>query len=120
MDRQDFFKILKELDLTQTEAAKLLSVNIRTLRRWIENPEEISGPAKQALVAWRRLQRFGLAWRPSETDIILTHPDELAELFKCFRAGAMELDSILENVKRRGGPAAPWQVDLKKHTAILG
>ena len=55
---------LKELGLTQKEAAKLLSVNIRTMNRWVREEQQITGPAKQTFIAWLRLKRHNLAWGP--------------------------------------------------------
>lgn len=116
----DFLKTLNELGLTQTEAAKLLSVNVRTVRRWAENPEEIPGPAEQALQAWLRLHQIGMPWRPDGVDIILSDPDEIADQIARHRNHAIALDTILKGVKERGGPATPWQVDLEKRVATLG
>lgn len=31
-----------------------------------------------------------------------------------------DLDAVIQKVKARGGPAAPWHVDLKKRRATLG
>jgi hypothetical protein len=120
MLKQDFLKALEELGLTQAEAARLLSVNIRTVRRWSENPDEIPGPAEQALLAWLRLHQIGMPWRPDGVDSMLSDPDQIAEQIMKYRNHAIQLAKILEKVEERGGPAAPWKVDLKKHVAILG
>lgn len=64
MTKQHFLKILNNLELTQTEAAKFLSVNIRTIRHWIKNPKKIPERAQQALMAWQQLQQIGIPWRP--------------------------------------------------------
>ena len=42
------------LGLDQLQAAQLLSVTPRTLRRWLAG-EEVPGPVEQAFRAWRRL-----------------------------------------------------------------
>lgn len=62
--------IISELKLTQQEVANLLRVNIRTIGRWIENPSKITGPAKQTLLAWQKLNRYGWPWRPDGIDIL--------------------------------------------------
>jgi len=116
--KQEFVDCLNELGLSQVEAAKLLSVNPRTLNRWTENPNEVSGPAEQALRAWLRLQRYNLPWRPdgfsiAENDSSL--PEQIARL----RNHCISLDDILNKVGKRGGTKLPWQIDLKRGTAKL-
>ncbi len=107
---------LNSLGLSQVAAARLLSVDPRTVRRWVENPAEISGPAEQALRAWHRLHEYGLPWSPDGVDLIESDPEQIA----LHRLHTLELDTVLEKVKKRGGPAAPWVVDLNKGKAILG
>lgn len=111
---------LNQLDLSQTEAARLLSVNVRTVRRWVENPSEMPGPAEQALRAWLRLHRLGLAWRPDGLPLGEDEVEEMAEQIALYRQHAIDLDALLRRVEERGGPAAPWHVDLKAHLATLG
>ena len=57
---------LSYLGLDQPEAARLLSVSPRALRRWLEG-EEVPGPVEQAFKAWRRLHQRKPIWRPSQT-----------------------------------------------------
>src|ERR1700722_7999386 len=52
MSKPELAAHMDQLHLTQAEAAHLLSVNARTVRRWIENPAEMPGPAEQTLRAW--------------------------------------------------------------------
>jgi transcriptional regulator with XRE-family HTH domain len=106
---------LKLLGLSQVAAARLLSVDPRTVRRWVENPAEISGPAEQALRAWHRLHQFGLPWSPDGVDLIESDPENIA----IYRLHTLGLDALLEKVTKRGGPAAPWVVDLDKGKATL-
>ena len=63
MNKAEFNNYLKELGLTQTAFALLLSVSSRTVRRWAQKPDKITGPSKQALFAWVKLHRQGFAWR---------------------------------------------------------
>lgn len=112
----DFRMALNELGLHQTEAAKLLSVSDRTLRRWTEETAEIPGPAEQALRAWLGLHRRGMPWRPDTNSRSAADPMQVA----LFRQHAVALYALLQRVDRRGGPAAPWDVDLKNHRATLG
>jgi len=120
MTSQELQDYLDELGLTQSEAARLLSVDVRTIRRWFEDPKQISGPAEQALRAWLRLQRLGLAWRPDGLPIGEDEPKELAKQIALYRQQAIQLVTLLQKVKSRNGPAAPWQVDLNAREARLG
>jgi hypothetical protein len=120
MSKDELLRHLNRLDLTQVEAARLLSVNVRTLRRWVETPAELPGPAEQALRAWMRLHRLGLAWRPDGLPLGEDEADEMAKQIALYRQHAINLDAMLRRVQARGGPAAPWQVDLKTHVATLG
>lgn len=106
---------LNSLGLSQVDAARLLCVDPRTVRRWVENPAEISGPAEQALRAWHRLHKYGLPWSPDGVDLIESDPEQIA----LHRQYTLELNALLEKVNKRGGPAAPWVVDLNKGKAIL-
>lgn len=81
MTKQEILDILKELNLTQREAAVLLSVDVRTLRRWIRYPERANGPAIQALLGWQKLHRLTLAWGPNQINIIeIPHISKLMEI----------------------------------------
>lgn len=117
LELQDF---LDELGLTQSEAAKLLSVDARTVRRWFEDADQIPGPAEQALRAWLRLHRLSLAWRPDGLPIGEDKPKELAKQIALYRQHAVQLDALLQRVKTRNGPAAPWEVNLDTCEARLG
>lgn len=120
MSKSEFSQCLSELGLSQASAAELLSVNARTVRRWAENPAEIPGPARQALQAWRRLNKFGLPWRPDGIALPGDTDDELAEQISKLRYHAIGIDRILRRVRERGGPTAPWKVSLDKRKAELG
>jgi hypothetical protein len=120
MSKAELLHHLNQLDLTQAEVARLLSVNVRTVRRWVETPDELPGPAEQAIRAWLRLHRLGLAWHPDGLPLGEDEPDEIARQIALYRQHAIDLDAMLRRVEARGGPAAPWQVDLKTHVATLG
>lgn len=120
MQQSEFRAILDELGLSQVEAARLLTVNQRTLRRWLEDDGVVVGPAEQAVRAWQRLHRFGLAWRPDGLPLGEDEPEEIAKQVALYRQHAIQLDALLRKVKARGGPAAPWQVDLENCEARLG
>ncbi len=114
MSSSEFCKTLTRLALSEAEASRLMSVNPRSVRRWSEGSTEVPGPVEQALRAWLRLEEFGLVWRPDGVPI--WDVDQAAR----FRSHAIELDALIQKVKKRGGPAAPWKVDLANRTAILG
>lgn len=120
MDREELRVILDELGLSQAEAAGLLSVDERTVRRWLEDGSRIPGPAQQALRAWRRLHRLGLAWKPEDVPIGEDDTGEFARQIALYRQHAVQLDALLRKVDARGGPKLPWHVDLEENEASLG
>ena len=73
-------------------------------------------PAEQALRAWFALHRTGLPWSPDSVDLAQLDPVQIA----IHRAHTIDLEAIIEKVANRGGPAAPWQVDLAQYRAKLG
>jgi len=115
MNATQFRSTLAELRLTQVEAATLLGVDGRTVRRWIE-ANEVSGPADRALRAWVTLNRIGLAWRPDGRAIAENSENQLAK----YRQHAIDLVTVVEKVKNRGGPRLPWTVDLDRCLAKAG
>jgi len=109
----EFRDCLTQLGLTQMEAARLLEVDPRTVRRWAEDKgADIPGPAEHALRAWQELQRRGLPWRPGD--------DDAAEQLGPHRAHAIELYELLLRVDKRGGPSNAWSVDIERGQATLG
>jgi hypothetical protein len=115
MTPQDLIAHLDFLRLTQTEAAQLLGVSARTLRRWLEGGE-IPGPAEAALRAWRRLAERNLPWRSDSVSIVEDDQDQIAR----HRAHAIDLSAMLDRVEARGGARLPWEVDLQDAHATLG
>jgi hypothetical protein len=79
----------------------------------------VSGPANQALRAWLRLEELGIPWRPNEALIGLSDADIAAQII-ALRDHNIGLDAVLQRVTARGGPAAPWKVDLRARSASLG
>jgi len=103
------------LGLDHAEAAQLLGVSARTLRRWIEG-EEIPGPAQAALQAWRQLHSRHLAWKP---DSISIFENDQAQIERA-RQHAREVEAIIKQVEARGGPKNPWSVNMTKCLATFG
>ena len=115
MAKTELAETLSALRLTQTEAAQLLGVSDRTMRRWFEG-EEVPGPAQAALRAWRELHSRNLAWRPDSVTIA----DDDQEQIALHRNHTMGLADLLSRVDARGGARTPWVVDVAKREAKLG
>ena len=115
MTGSEFDQYLLRLGLTPAEAAQLLSVNARTVRRWLDG-EEVSGPAEQAIRAWIRLHDRHLPWRPDSASIIDNDQDQIAR----HRSHAITLNDLLARVEARGGARLPWNVDWDRGHATLG
>lgn len=111
----DFEDTLAYLGLDHAEAAKLLGVSTRTLRRWLEG-EEIPGPAQAALRAWRALHARHLAWKPDAISIFEDDKDQLARA----REHAQEIAHLIKVVEERGGIRDPWSVSMTKCLATYG
>lgn len=120
MTKIEILNCLNSLDITQNDAAKLLSVSPRTFRRWVANPSEMPGPAEQALRAWVRLNDENLVWRPDCQEIYEDDPKKMSESIVRLRKHMRGLESVLRKVEGRGGPAAMWNVDLDKRKATWG
>jgi hypothetical protein len=115
MTGNEFGQYLLRLGLSPSDAAQLLSVNPRTVRRWLDG-EEVSGPAEQAIHAWIRLHNRHLPWRPDSASIIDNDQDQIAR----HRSHAVTLDDLLSRVEARGGARLPWNVDWDRGQATLG
>jgi hypothetical protein len=103
------------LHLSYDEAAQLLGVATRTVRRWFEG-EAVPGPVEQAFRAWRRLHHRNLPWRPDTVAINENDQQQIG----AHREHAIVMSETLERVAARGGPRSPWYVDRVGCRAILG
>jgi hypothetical protein len=112
---------LQLLNLSPAEAADLLGVGLRTVRRWTApdqqgEAEPIPGAAEAALRAWLKLHRLGLSWRPDASALA---PAAVA-VADAHEANARALHDVVERVRARRGPATQWDVDLERCRATLG
>lgn len=112
---------LQLLNLSPAEAADLLDVGLRTMRRWTApdaqgEAEAVPGAVEAALRAWLKLQRLGLSWRPDASALASADPRTIA----AHDANAQALHDVLERVRARRGPATQWDVDLERCRASLG
>jgi hypothetical protein len=116
MDADELRTVLAYLGVDPGEAAQLLSVAPRTMRRWLLEGEEIPGPAIVALRAWRAMHARHLNWKPDAQSLFNDDQDQIAR----YRKHVVDMDAALERVEKRGGPASPWAVDLARNSAIFG
>jgi hypothetical protein len=115
MSAMEILEHFQALRLNQAEAAQMLGVSARTVRRWCDG-EEVPGPAEAALRAWRKLSERHLAWRPDSVSLTENHPGRIAAHLE----HAVGLQSMIERVEARGGPRLFWEVDIPESTATLG
>ena len=119
MGKSELARSFRTLGLDSKEAAKLLSVDVKTVNRWLAGEIGVPGPAEQALLAWMRLEERRIPWRPGGFPINMMEKDEIEDQIRLMREHVIVLDDVLHRVKQRGGPAAPWRVDLKRREAEL-
>jgi hypothetical protein len=115
MTKSELERHLAQLALTQTEAARLLNVTPRTVRRWLDS-EDIPGPVEQALKAWLFLHKRHLPWGPDSVAIAEDDQEQIA----LHRAHAIGLAAMLAKVDFRGGSRIPWTVNVRDGYAELG
>jgi hypothetical protein len=115
MTPEELTEHLTHLNVSPPEAAQLLGVNPRTLRRWFEG-EEVPGLAEAALRAWRTLHDRNLPWRPDSMSLFQDDQKQI----ELHRRHTVDLAAVLKRVEDRGGPAHPWSVDLLRNSATFG
>lgn len=115
MTKLELTEYLAALNLSLSDAAQLLNVSERTVRRWAEG-EAIPGPVEAALVAWRSLHERHLPWKPNSISIRENDQDQIQRQTDEDRL----LAQLLKEVEAQGGPANPWSVDLVKQRATFG
>jgi|SRR5579859_653560 len=107
MTKEEFAEHLAYLRLSLAEAALLLDSSERSVRRWTE--ESVPGPVAAAVRAWRELESRRLPWKPDTISVMERDQDQIDRI----RSHDEVLVQILREVEERGGPAAPWAVDLE-------
>jgi transcriptional regulator with XRE-family HTH domain len=120
MNKTEFRNCLEALDLTPENLATILSVSNRTVSRWLEDSNEnvdIAGPLAEILRTWTMLKQAGLPWKPSDQP---KNDNWIQDQVTRLRELANQLEATIHRVKTRGGPSAPWKVDLKGQLATLG
>lgn len=116
MNAQDFSHSLHKLGMSQADIAARLGVNARTVRRWQTGEQPIPLPVVEVINAWRQLQAVGLPWG-ADLESVWFGDDEQIRLHQDHDKA---LAGILERVRSRGGPSAPWRVNLRERRASLG
>jgi hypothetical protein len=119
MDRRRLAEALGTLGLSPKKAAEFLSVDGKTVGRWLDGAVAVPGPVNRAIVAWLRFEQMGLPWRPDEIVIGLLEEDKIAKQIALMRKHVIDLDDVIQRVKDRGGPTMVWRVDLAHHEAEL-
>jgi len=115
MSNTEFAEHLSVLRLTLPEAAQLLGVSERTVRRWSDG-EGVPGPVEAALRAWLRLDQQYLPWKPDAVSILGNDQAQISRI----RDHDHLLDALMREVEARGGPQTFWSVDLVKQRATHG
>ncbi len=111
---------LVTLGLNFLELAQLLDMNVRTVQRWLSGEVEIPRSIECVINAWMYLNQMGLPWRPDGFSVALLSPEQVKNQLLLQMESSKELVKIIKKVKSRGGPAAPWIVDLSAKKATLG
>src|SRR5258706_6056253 len=115
MTNRQFAENLARLNLTPDEAAQLLGVSERSVRRWTE-VESIPGPVEAALRAWQDLEARSLPWKPDSVSVFQDDEDQIRRI----RNHGELLDQLMSAVEAPGGPANASAVDLARQRATFG
>src|SRR5579863_4628829 len=120
MTAEEFNQHLEALNLKQRNAATLLQVEPRSVRRWQTGDQEVPANVADLLKAWLQLAKAHLPWT-ADMESILRGDDNQIERHQDYALALTALlDRVRDRVAARGGPAAPWRIDLKRRSATLG
>ena len=120
MEDESLLAAMAALGITLNELAYLLSVNPRTVNRWMEGSVEVPAPVSQLLGAWQKLKGLKVAWRPDEIDVEPVNLNKLAEQLDKLRQHEQQINVMCAAVKARGGCSLDWDVNLDMGTAKSG
>ena len=107
---------LAVLNLTQADLAARLGVTARTVRRWQAGEQPVPTWVVEVLDAWRQLHAHNLPWGADLESIWYGNDDQIRR----HQAHDKALAALRQRVKARGGPAAPWRINLPERSATLG
>jgi hypothetical protein len=116
MNSDQFNRRLEYLGLKQSDAAALLRVTPRAVRRWQSGEQPLPANVVELLNAWKQLHDKHIPWGPALEAIWPGDDDQIRRKEHHDKA----LAELLKRVAVRGGLAAPWRVNLKEHSATLG
>ena len=105
------------LGIDSQDLAHFLDVNLRTIKRWMADEISIPTGVIRLFEAWIMLHKIGLPWRPDGEKFIT--PNALKQQIALHNQAVLELTEIIKKVNKRGGPAAPWVVNLGMKRATL-
>ena len=113
-------KLLAQLNLTQADLAARLGVTARTVRRWQAGEQSIPTWVVEVLDAWRQLHASGLPWGADLESIWYGDDDQVRRHQEHDKELVALRERVKARVKARGGPAAPWRINLRERSATLG
>ncbi|MBI2720530.1 MAG: hypothetical protein HYX36_17475 [Rhizobiales bacterium] len=116
MTSSEFIDYLRFLGLEQMDAAAMLRVTPRTVRRWQKGDLPVPDTVSDLLRAWRQLAEANIPWAPDLESILQGDSDQIRR----HQDHALSLAAVRRRVEARRGPAAPWRISLKEHRATLG
>lgn len=116
MKNTNLKRYLELLNLSQADLAARLGVTTRTVRRWQNDEQPIPLWVTEVLNAWHQLHIRHLPWGADLESIWYGDNDQIRRHQDHDKA----LAALLQRVKARGGPAAPWRVNLRDSSATLG
>jgi hypothetical protein len=116
MTNEEFNEHLRVLGLKQHDAATLLRVTARAVRRWQSGEQKVPGTVAELVTVWRQLHAANIPWGADLESIWYGDDDQIRRHQDHDKA----LAAVLRRVEERGGPAAPWRVNLKDYSAQLG
>ena len=116
MNGTELGKSLDTLGLTQADLAARLGVTARSVRRWQANKQPIPLWVREIISVWQQLHSRQLPWGADLASIWYGDIDQITRHMEHDTA----LAALLKRVEARGGPAAPWRINLTDYSATLG